>query len=564
MARKSRKPTAVAADMVQAAPVYLTALYARLSIEDNGVEGESIENQIFIIRQFINKSPELQIVDQFVDNGQTGTNFDRPGFTAMMEAVRKGKVNCIVVKDLSRFGRNYLETGNYLEKIFPYLGIRFISVTDHFDSLHAGKNDTLLIPLKSILHDTYAKDISKKVSTAIDIKKKSGKYMRKIPPYGYVRDINDRHKLVVHPERAKIVQQIFQWRIEGAGPVTIAHRLNDMEVPTQFQIRYLEGHADGKPNALWHGSAISDMLKNPCYLGCIVERKGSNSLYNGKNHKIIPVSERNLIENMHEPIIDKELFYKVQELLDESLQKKKQQLEEHSFRQRTDNILSGIVRCGICGGGINRNSGYFKQDGTLVHYAFLCRNKYIKTGRCTSKAIFETDLLECVFQACKLQLDLLVDMEGLIADLSDRIRQDSYYERLKIAVCDLENEKKNLRRKRNELYADYKEGLLTAKDYEFARDKYTTDCDRLERQIIAAQQEQKEAQEAPVVNSDWLKRLSAFKNPTSLTKEMCEAMVEKVVIYEESVSVHFSFTSEYESMKAYLAHYLNHMEVQYE
>lgn len=555
MARKSRKPMAVAFGVEQTTSVYLTALYARLSIEDNGIEGESIENQIHIIQQFVNKNPDLQIVNQFVDNGQTGTNFDRPGFTAMMDAIRKGNVNCIIVKDLSRFGRNYLETGNYLEKIFPYLGIRFISITDHFDSLHAGKNDTLLIPLKSILHDTYAKDISKKVSTAIDIKKKNGKYMGKIPPYGYVRDINDRHKLVVHSDRAKIVRQIFQWRIEGAGPVTIAHRLNDIKVPTQFQIRYMEGHADGKPNALWHGSAVSDILKNPCYIGCIVERKGSNCLCNGKNHKIIPVSEWNLIENTHTPIIDKKTFYKVQELLEESLYERKRQLEKYSHRQRTDNILSGIVRCGICGRGVHRNGGYFKKDGTLVHYAFLCSNKYIKTGGCTSKSIFEADLLDCVFQACKKQLDLLVNMEGLIEDLSESVRQDPYYGKLKIIVHSLENEQKNLRRRRNELYADYKQGLLTAKDYEFAKDKYLADCDRLENQIVATQKEQKEAQEAPAVNRDWLKRITQFRNVTSLTKEMCKAMVEKVVIYEESVSVHFSFTSEYESAVAYLTHH---------
>ena len=555
MARKSRKPTEIATVTEQKAPNFLTAIYARLSIEDNGIDGDSIENQIYIIRQHIKKNPELQVIDQFVDNGQTGTNFDRPGFTAMMDAIRKGKINCIVVKDLSRFGRNYLETGNYLEKIFPYLGIRFISVTDHFDSLHAGKNDTLLVPLKSILHDTYAKDISKKVSTAIDIKKKSGKYMGKIPPYGYVRDTEDRYKLVVHPKRAETVRQIFRWRLEGAGPVTIAHRLNDMEIPTQFQIRFEEGHADGKPNALWHGSAVTDILKNPCYLGCIVERKGSNALYKGKNHTMIPVSEWKLIENTHEPIIDKKIFYQVRTLLEESQQKKRKQLEENAHRQRTENILSGIVRCGICGGGIHRDGGQFKKDGTLVHYSFSCSNKYIKTNGCPSKAVFEQDLLDCVFEACKKQLDLLVDMDALLTDLSDTIAHDPYYEKLNSAVMDMENERHKLRRKRNELYADYKEGLLSDKDYEFAKYKYMTDCERLERKISAAQQEQKEAHNAPTVNADWMKQLLEFKNATSLTKEMCTAMVEKIVVYEDTVSVHFTFASEYDRAVSFMSHY---------
>lgn len=464
MARKSRKPVDSTLVREQKTPIFLTAIYARLSIEDNGIGGESIENQISIIRQHIIKQPDLQVVDQFVDNGQTGTNFHRPGFAAMIDAVRKGKINCIVVKDLSRFGRNYLETGNYLEKIFPCLGIRFISVTDHFDSLHTGENDSLLVSLKSILHDTYAKDISKKVSTAIDIKKKSGKYMGKTPPYGYVINAKNRYKLVVHPKRAETVRQIFQWRLEGMGSVTIARRLNDMGIPTQLQIRFEEGHADGKPNALWRASVVTNILKNPCYLGCIVERKGSYALYKDRNHRTIPISEWKLIENMHEPIIDNKIFYHVQKLIEISRQKKDQRTEDNSHRQHTENVLRGIVRCGICGGGIHRDSGYFKKDGSLVHYSFLCSNKYIKTDGCALKAVLEEDVKECIFQACKNQLDLL----------------------------------------------------------------------------------------APVIDTDCGRLLLSFMNAPALSKEMCNSMLEKVVIYEDMIRVHFIFASEFD--KAVLSH----------
>lgn len=434
MARKSRKPVAIPTSVEEKSTVFHTALYARLSIEDNGIDGDSIENQIFIIKQYIQQEQDLELTDQFVDNGLTGTNFERPSFTTMMEAVRKGKINCIVVKDLSRFGRNYLETGNFLEKIFPYLAVRFISVTDHFDSLHVGKSDALLVPLKSILHDTYAKDISKKVTTAIDIKKKSGRFMGKIPPYGYVRDEEDRYKLVIHQERDEVVRDILHWRMNGDDSVTIAHRLNDMEVPTQFQIRFSEGFADGKQNALWHGSAITDMLKNPCYIGCLVVRKSSNALYKGKNHTVIPVSEWKLIENTHEPIIDKDTFYQVQNLLEESRLKKRELLEKNAYRQRTENILSSIVRCGVCGGGFHRDGGYFKKDGSLIHYLFGCSNKYIKTGGCTSKTVPEKELLDCVFEACKKQIELLADMDALLMDLSDTVSHDPYYKKLDMVI----------------------------------------------------------------------------------------------------------------------------------
>lgn len=413
MARKSRKNQQTENRQPQSGLLYRTAIYARLSIKDNGIRGDSIENQIEMIENHISRYPDLQVVCTFADNGATGTNFERPAFSEMMEAAKKGTINCIVVKDLSRFGRNYLETGNYLERIFPYLGIRFISVNDHFDSLHAGKNDTLLVPLKSILHDTYAKDLSRKVSSAVDVKKKSGKFMGKIPPYGYVRDKRDRCKLCVHTERAEIIRMIFKWRTEGLGTVSIARRLNDMAVPTQLQIRYVEGHHDGKEHALWHGSSVADILKNPCYIGCMVERKGSNLLYKGRENKVIPESEWNLIENTHEPIIDKGTFEKVQRLMLESRQKREQQTAEKSCRQRTENILRGMVRCGICGSSVQRDAGYFRKDGSLVRYSFCCSDKYLKTKSCSSRAVDETELHNYIFQACRKQLELMADSEQL-------------------------------------------------------------------------------------------------------------------------------------------------------
>lgn len=556
MARKSRKNLQVEPPKTLSESVYRTAIYARLSTEDNGVQADSIENQIAIIEKYIHKIPELKVIDTFVDNGATGIHFERPAFLRMMEAIKKGEINCIVVKDLSRFGRNYLETGNYLEKIFPYLGIRFISVNDHFDSLHSGKNDTLLVPLKSILHDTYAKDISKKVSSAIEIKKKSGKFLGKIPPYGYVRDEKDRYRLCVHPERAEIVRMIFRWRIEGLGPVSIARRLNDMEIPTQFQIRYMEGHSDGKEHALWWGSAVTDILKNPCYIGCMVERKKSALLCKGNESKIIPRSKWHLIENTHEPIIDKETFETVQQLFTESKQRWIQQNEQNSHKKRTENILSGMVQCGICGSGVHRNSGYFHKDGSLVCYRFYCSNKYVKTKSCSSRAVDEAELHNYIFQACKKQLELLVDMKELIEDMTKACQNSLYISNLKEKIHSLEEQQQKLRRKRNELYADFKEGLLTERDYIFARDKYKEDSEKLSSQLQSVNETLLEHHKAPVITTKWLDVLLRFKDAQSLTKEMCSVMVKKVVLNEHSVSIYFTFADEYEKALAFLRNHV--------
>lgn len=555
MARKSRKDLHKENIQPQSEILYYTAIYARLSIEDNGIQGDSIENQIEMIEKYISKCQDLKVIHTFVDNGETGTNFERPAFSDMMEEVKKGAINCIVVKDLSRFGRNYLETGNYLEKIFPYLGIRFISVNDHFDSLHDRKSDTLLVPLKSILHDTYAKDISRKVSSAIDIKKKSGKFMGKIPPYGYVRDEQDRYKLCVHTERAEIIRMIFKWRTEGMGSVSIAHRLNDMTVPTQLQIRFAEGHHDGKEHALWRGSAVMDILKNPCYIGCMVERKGSNLLCKGRENKVIPESEWNLIENTHEPIIDKETFEKVQRLVSESRGKRKQQVADKSYRQRTENILSGMVQCGICGSGVHRDSGYFRKDGSLVHYSFYCSNKYIKTKGCSSRTVDETELHNYIFQACKKQLELLADMKELIDDMVENQKNSRYISSLKQEIRILEDKQQKLRRKRNDLYADFKDGLLTEREYTFRRDKYMADSEQLSIQLQAVNAELQENSQMSEVTTKWISDFICFKDTKKLTKEMCSVMVKKVVLNENSVSIHFAFTDEYEKALAFLDGY---------
>lgn len=325
MARVSRKNVQLGITPIVSQKIFNTAIYARLSIEDNGKKGNSIENQIYLIEKYISAKEDLKHIETFVDNGMTGVNFQRPSFQRLLEEVKRGRINCIVVKDLSRFGRNYIETGEYLEKIFPYLGVRFISINDNFDSLHEN-NKSLIISLKGILHDTYAKDISKKVSTALDIKKKSGKFMGKMPPYGYIRSAENRYKLVVHKERARVIKDIFTWRLSGMGIVAIAKKLNEMEIPSQLKLRWIEGFEDGKETALWQGSSILDILRNPCYIGCIVERKSYNELYKGKQLKIIPPSRWNLIKNTHEAIIDEDTFYKVQKMIEESAMKRKNAL----------------------------------------------------------------------------------------------------------------------------------------------------------------------------------------------------------------------------------------------
>ncbi|MFV0314385.1 MAG: recombinase family protein [Anaerotignum sp.] len=314
MARKSRKHMQLHIQQETERSVYRVAIYARISVDNKEDTNMSVENQIMICKKKLEEYHDLHFVEAYIDQGQTGTNFNRPAFSRLMEDIREGNINCVIVKDLSRFGRNYLETGYYLEYVFPYLGVRFLSVNDDFDSNLVDGNDALLLSLKGILHENYAKDISRKVSSAIDIKKKSGKFMNRIPPYGYVVSQKDKYQLEIHTEQSEVIRLIFHWRLEGMGPSLIAKKLNDMKVLTLRNYRYFLGYADGKKESTWHGSTIVNILQNPCYLGCLVERKTQKWLYQGGVFEKIHPSCWNIIKHTHEPIIDEEIFYKVQTL----------------------------------------------------------------------------------------------------------------------------------------------------------------------------------------------------------------------------------------------------------
>ncbi len=406
MARKSRKNTHFGEKKT---PNYKAAIYARLSVEDKDMEDSSIETQILIAQKFLEEQEDLTLIDTYIDNGQTGTNFHRPAFCSLLQDLQRGRINCIIVKDLSRFGRNYLETGDYLENIFPQMGVRFISVNDNFDSNLANAQDALMVSLKSILHDSYAKDISKKVSTAIDVKKKNGKFMSRIAPYGYVPSKADKYQLEIQKEEAEIVKNIFRWRMEGMGPSTIARKLNDLGVPTQRRRRFLAGYSDGKEAALWRGSTVLNILKNPCYFGCLVERKTQRSLCKGGVAEVIPQEKWNIIKNAHEPIIVQEYFDKVQEILQQSAQQKNMVRQKNALKQQTENVFRGLLICGECGSVLQRDGGYYPKDGSRVHHFYNCPRKYLKAGGCSASSVGEKELREAVFQVFGCQLALLFD-----------------------------------------------------------------------------------------------------------------------------------------------------------
>ncbi|MCL2852048.1 MAG: recombinase family protein [Defluviitaleaceae bacterium] len=317
MARKSRRNADIrsADEAGELNNTYKTAIYARLSIEDSRKPaGDTIESQVSLVERFVKERPYLKLCAVFKDNGESGANFDRPQFTDMIESVRQGDIDCIVVKDLSRFGRNYIETGCYLEEIFPFLNTRFISVNDNYDSHDcASRLDSLAISLKSLLNDVYAKDISRKILSSLGRKQSRGEFIGRYAAYGYVKSPEDKHKLVVDKEAAQVVRDIFKWKSGGMSNAAIARKLNESGIPAPSRRRLEQGVLKDKrfKNVTWQQMTIKWILKNPVYTGCMSQGKRKMRLFQVDAQRRTHAYEWINVPNMHEPIIDEDIFVAV-------------------------------------------------------------------------------------------------------------------------------------------------------------------------------------------------------------------------------------------------------------
>lgn len=317
MARKTRSYLEIRNKNPETRSIFSAALYIRLSKENGGRQTQdTVENQQILLEEFTKTQPDIEIYKIYIDNGFSGINFERPAFQKMMEDIRKENVNCIIVKDLSRFGRNYLETGNYLENLFPTLKIRFISITDHFDtySLNYSDND-LLIPLKNIINEIYARDISQKIHSALDIKKREGTYGGGVAPYGYHKS-KEKGIYEIDEEVAEVVRYIYKLRLQGCSYCKIAKILNEKGIKSPSAYRFEKGIVRNKQmqKVGWKRDSIEDILHNQVYLGNMVRGKTSCALYKGEKRHSVPESKWIIVPKRHEPIISKELFDAVQKV----------------------------------------------------------------------------------------------------------------------------------------------------------------------------------------------------------------------------------------------------------
>lgn len=538
--------------------IWKVAKYIRLSKEDDDVKDESnsvtSQNKILdeMIEDFRHSSTDEYVVyDTYVDDGFSGTDFNRPGFQKMLQDMRDGRINMVIVKDLSRLGRNYIEVGNYIEQIFPLFSIRFATKAEDIDSFYKPATvNTVMIPFKNLMNDEYCRDISNKIILANNARKRNGQYLGSFPVYGYKRDPNNKYKLIIDEEAAKIVRLIFKLFLEGKGRVTITKTLNDMGVlnPTAYKQQVLgEKYVNAtnmEGNVLWCDTTVGRILKNEMYAGTLIQ--GTKKMLNYKVHKQVDVPREDwiVVENNHEPIIDKETFNKVQDIIKRDTRIKGDGTGEVS-------LFSGFIKCADCHRAMNKKS---TNNKIKTYYYYVC-NTYRKkqTGACTKHTIRSDYLEKVVLESIKLQIDVVAEMEKALEIINKSPTRNLYNSNIEKMLQTKYDELEKNRKLKKAIYEDWKLGEITKEEYLSYKNDYDASQYDIEKSIEYLKREKEKYEEQVIGDNTWMENLKKQKNITSLNRNIITELIDCVYIHQDgSVTIRFKFADEYERILEYI------------
>ena len=542
MARKSRKTVIEQQPVIEvpAAQLFPTAIYARLSVENSGKSEkiDVIQNQIDICKEYVKSCPYLSLVDVYIDNGRTGTVFDRPEFNRLMNDIRTGRIKCLVVRDLSRFGRDYIEAGTYLERVFPQIGLRFIAIKEHYDSFDTdGSNESLIIPLQNMINALYSKDISRKVSTALRSQMEQGTFRKRNLPYGY--RWNEEHtNMVIDEETAPIVKQIFQWKIEGVTVATILNRLDEMGAPNTEQRKREVGTrtGDGCPFKGWAQSTLYGILTNPHYVGDTVLARSEKAIFKGvKSHLVKDKDKWIVFSNTHEPIISREDFQKVQDIIAEASDYRKKHMEKTAeIRASLVNLFDGKIICADCGKRMFFHRKKIDKDKRGRWYAFYeCSTAVSRRyEHCTTHYLRQDKLEANVLAAIQLQVKAALDYDKLLSKLRGSSGEKSIRDQLNGLINSLDLKLGGVAKKRTRLYEDFADGILDEEEYAFAKKSYDEQYADLTRRLDEAIQRRNNFNEAMSEDNKWITLTKSVSTATQLTQELVDESIELVKVHE--------------------------------
>ena len=530
--------------------IWQAALYVRLSREDGDKEeSDSVVNQKDLLQQFVNLEPDIKVYDIYIDDGWSGTNFERPDFIRMMNDMKEKKVNCVIVKDLSRFGRNYIDVGQYIEKIFPLMDIRFISITDNLDSFKNPQTmNNIMVPFKNLINDEYCRDISNKVRSSLDMKRKQGKHIGSFACYGYKKDPEDHNHLVIDEEAAEIVRDIFKWYISGMSILSIAQKLNELGIPNpsnykkQNGLRY-KNRYEKMSSGKWPDSSVRRILGNQMYIGNLVQ-----GVLKIKSYKV-QVAQRQakddwiIVEDTHEPIISREDFETVQELLQRNTRKAPAQKEVYLF--------SGFVKCGDCGRGMSRKH-HHHDYGDYTYYVCTTHTKLDKTA--CSKHTTRADKLEAIVLASiQSQIALAVDMEKAISTINSSSKANKEAVRLRKMLEQAKRDVEQTEMLILDLYPDWKAGVISKDEYIKLKERFEEQKFRALQKVQELQIKIEDAENGQDSTNQFLENFVKYRNIDKLTREVIVALIDMIYIFEgNKIKIVFKYQYPFKAAMEYI------------
>ncbi len=511
---------------------YQAGSYARLSREDGDkIESDSIVNQQHIIDDFCASKPEIGIMESYVDDGYTGTNFNRPGFLRMINDIESGKINCVIVKDLSRFGRDYIDMGFYLERFFPQKNVRFIAINDHVDSLYGAYD--MMLPLKNVFNTQYAKDISEKVRSAFKAKQKRGEFVGAFASYGYLKDPQNHNHLIVDPIASEVVLRIFEMAAEGYGQIKIAKILNDEKIPCPSEYKRLIGENYTNTNRLdktayWTYSTIHSILKNECYRGHTVSNRYYRPTMHGKAKKTSQ-NDVIIVKNTHDAIISDKLWNSVQSIVSKNTRAIDFNSHVHTF--------AGLIKCGNCGRAMCRKT----SAGNAAYFSCGSYERY-GPSVCSKHSIRESILEKIILQDLNCIISEAGDLRRLAHENQTATTMKTHSNGEKNR---LEDALKRIRRLKKKSYEDYCDELLSKDEYK----QYKADYEEQESKLLLQLQKIDDSSKNNEKKNEWIGRLLELGRFESLDRVTMIQTVQEIRVFEDHrIEITYLFSEELGSL----------------
>ena len=535
----------------------ITALYCRLS-KDDGTNNESmsISTQKTMLKDYAKRNGFLNC-QFYVDDGYSGTNYDRPAFRQLIEDIQDGEVSTLITKDLSRLGRNYLETGTYIEVFFPNHNVRYIAINDGVDSIDNAQMD--ITPFRNIINEMYAKDTSRKIKSALHARKMQGKYMATTAPFGYQKDEKDHNHLVIDEVTAPVVELIFSIAEEGVGLHTICNRLRKAKVlkPSFYKKELFERFMDEEKMYDWDTAYVSQILHNPVYAGNLTVADKPTKTMRSKKRQYIPYAEREIIYGTHEPIIEQSRWNTVQKIL----QSRPPVIGESSSGY--DNIFRGIIKCADCGSAMLAKVEQKRKRNNVLDKTFYCCTKYRKFGKegCSSHTIEARTVHEVVLADIQKHAgQALTDRKAMVTEIAERLN-------LQLSA-DKEQQKKELRQCKQrvseienlyaKLYEDLTRELLTEKRFQMLSARFDSEQEELTAKI-------KELEKSAIADKEQLssieqfaEQISGYAGITELNFKIINQLIEKILVSEpveidgqkiQRLTIHYKFIGALETLE---------------